>query len=163
MIRTGTARFWDMYWHPEATSRAVRDAGLRATVGGPLFGLGEDTAEIEATTLANLDAQEKFEPAGIDRALAPHSIYIAGEKLLRSTSDLAAERGRRSTSTSPRRSRRFEGCLAAPRRAPRPLPRQPQAARRGTVLTHGIWLDRYELELIAERRSTVVTDPGSPT
>src|SRR4029077_1911536 len=37
MIRTGTARFWDMYWHPEATARAVRDAGLRATIGGPLF------------------------------------------------------------------------------------------------------------------------------
>ena len=23
MIRSGTARFWDMYWHPEASARAV--------------------------------------------------------------------------------------------------------------------------------------------
>ena len=37
MIRTGTTRFWDMYWQPEATARAVADAGLRATVGAPLF------------------------------------------------------------------------------------------------------------------------------
>src|SRR5215208_6425218 len=37
MIRTGTVRFWDMYWQPEATARAVEDAGLRATIGGPLF------------------------------------------------------------------------------------------------------------------------------
>jgi 5-methylthioadenosine/S-adenosylhomocysteine deaminase len=37
MIRTGTTRFWDMYWHPGATARAVRDAGLGATIGGPLF------------------------------------------------------------------------------------------------------------------------------
>ena len=28
MIRTGTARFWDMYWQPEATARAVADSGL---------------------------------------------------------------------------------------------------------------------------------------
>ena len=26
MIRTGTARFWDMYWHPAATARAVSDS-----------------------------------------------------------------------------------------------------------------------------------------
>ena len=31
MIRTGTVRFWDMYWRPAAVARAVRDAGLRAT------------------------------------------------------------------------------------------------------------------------------------
>ncbi len=35
MIRTGTARFWDMYWQPGATARAVLDAGLRATIGRP--------------------------------------------------------------------------------------------------------------------------------
>ena len=32
MIRTGTVRFWDMYWHPAAVARAVEDAGIRATV-----------------------------------------------------------------------------------------------------------------------------------
>ncbi len=30
MIRTGTIRFWDMYWRAHATARAVEDAGLRA-------------------------------------------------------------------------------------------------------------------------------------
>src|ERR1700731_2351570 len=37
MIRTGTIRFWDMYWQPAAVARAVTDAGLRATVGLPLL------------------------------------------------------------------------------------------------------------------------------
>src|SRR5918992_3261875 len=27
MIRTGTVRFWDMYWKQAATARAVKDAG----------------------------------------------------------------------------------------------------------------------------------------
>ena len=41
MIRTGTVSFWDMYWHPAATARAVRDAGLRAVIGAPLIDGGD--------------------------------------------------------------------------------------------------------------------------
>ncbi len=41
MIRTGTVRFWDMYWHAGATARAVEDAGLRATIGAPLIDVGD--------------------------------------------------------------------------------------------------------------------------
>ena len=41
MIRTGTVRFWDMYWEPGATARAVADAGLRATIGAPLIDRGD--------------------------------------------------------------------------------------------------------------------------
>lgn len=40
MARTGTTHFWDMYWHPEATARAAVDAGIRATIGAPLFDVG---------------------------------------------------------------------------------------------------------------------------
>src|SRR5689334_7049344 len=39
MIRSGTVRFWDMYWRPVAVARAVADAGLRATIGPPLLDL----------------------------------------------------------------------------------------------------------------------------
>jgi len=159
MIRTGTTRFWDMYWRPEATSRAVCDAGLRATVGGPLFGLGEDTAEVEATALANLEAQEEFEPFGIEPALSPHSIYIAGEKLLRWTSDLAAERGLPVQIHLSETEQEVEDCLAA--RGVRPAHYLDGLGLLGerTVLAHGVWLDRSELELIAERGCTVVTNP----
>src|SRR3954451_2967187 len=37
MIRSGTTHFFDMYWHPAEVARAAEDAGLRATVGAPLF------------------------------------------------------------------------------------------------------------------------------
>ena len=37
MIRSGTVRFWDMYWQPAAVARAVVDSGLRASVGLPLI------------------------------------------------------------------------------------------------------------------------------
>jgi 5-methylthioadenosine/S-adenosylhomocysteine deaminase len=57
MIRTGTTRFWDMYWQPAAVARAVVDAGLRATVGLPLID-GLDSARgvtLRADALRFLD------------------------------------------------------------------------------------------------------------
>ena len=48
MIRSGTTRFWDMYWHPEATARAVADAGLRASIGAPFFDRGRDVAAMRS-------------------------------------------------------------------------------------------------------------------
>ena len=92
MIRTGTARFWDMYWQPAATARAVRDAGLRATIGGPLFDADGETEATQARVLEELDELERFAPA-IGRSLAPHSIYTVSEELLCWTAEQAAERG----------------------------------------------------------------------
>src|SRR5690349_17825012 len=51
MIRTGTAHFWDMYWHPGESARAARDAGLRATIGGPLFDADGDTEGMKEKAL----------------------------------------------------------------------------------------------------------------
>src|SRR4051812_4893568 len=93
MIRTGTARFWDMYWHPEATGRAVRDAGLRATVGGPLFDAEGGTEEMKETARGNLEALGAFAGDGVEPALAPHSIYTVSGELLSWTAETAAETG----------------------------------------------------------------------
>ena len=62
MIRTGTTRFWDMYWQPEATARAVADAGIRATVGAPLFdtdGNAEGLRSSARESLAMLAGQDE--------------------------------------------------------------------------------------------------------
>ena len=38
MIRSGTVRFSDMYWHQlDVAARAVLDSGMRATVGQPIL------------------------------------------------------------------------------------------------------------------------------
>jgi len=55
MTRTGTTRFWDMYWQPEATARAVVDAGLRATVGAPLFDADGNTEGMRETATGSLE------------------------------------------------------------------------------------------------------------
>ena len=91
MIRTGTARFWDMYWQPEATARAVEDAGLRATIGGPLFDADGGTAEMQAQATEDLAALADRGPR-VGAALAPHSIYAVSEELLRWAGRAGGER-----------------------------------------------------------------------
>ena len=122
MIRTGTTRFWDMYWHPEATARAVADAGLRATIGAPLFDDGRDAeADARARRCESLERRSPSSAAAIAPALAPHSIYTVSEESLRWIAELSGRARRcRSRSTSPRPSPRSR--TASPRTACAPPP-----------------------------------------
>jgi len=158
MIRTGTARFWDMYWQPAATAQAVVDAGLRATIGGPLFDLRGGTAEMQAGALRSLDELEQFDPA-IERALAPHSIYAVSEELLRWTAEQAAERGLPVHIHLSETEGEVADCVEA--HGVRPAAYLDRLGLLGerTLLAHGVWLDREELELIAARGCAVVTNP----
>ncbi len=158
MIRTGTARFWDMYWHPEATARAVGDAGLRATIGGPLFDADGETKTTQERVLRELDELEGCGPR-VDRALAPHSIYTVSETLLRWTAERAAERGVPVHIHLSETEQEVNDCLEA--HGVRPVAYLDGLGLLGarTVLAHGVWLDRDELEVVAARRCTLIANP----
>jgi len=160
MIRTGTARFWDMYWHPAASARAVRDAGLRATIGGPIFDAEGGTEEMKASALASLDELAAFAPR-VGASLAPHAIYTVTEELLRWAAELARERDVALQIHLSETEREVEECVA--RHGARPafyLDRLGVLGER-TVLAHGVWLDGKELDLIAERGCTLVANPAA--
>lgn len=158
MIRSGTTRFWDMYWHPEATARAVADAGVAATIGAPLFDHDGSTEGMRASALRSLDLLDGLGPA-VQPALAPHSIYTVSEGSLRWIAELSAERGIPIQIHLSETEREVEDCLAA--HGVRPAAYLDRLGLLGerTVLAHGTWLDRGELELVAERGSTVVSNP----
>ncbi|HKF81756.1 MAG TPA: amidohydrolase [Solirubrobacterales bacterium] len=158
MLRSGTTRFWDMYWHPEATARAVGDAGLRATIGAPLFDLGGSPAELREMAHRGLEALDGFGPE-IAPALAPHAIYTVSEESLRWIAELSAERDLPVQIHLSETEQEVQDCLAA--HGARPafyLDRLGLLSER-TVLAHGVWLDPEELALVAERGATVVTNP----
>jgi 5-methylthioadenosine/S-adenosylhomocysteine deaminase len=158
MIRTGTGRFWDMYWQPAATARAVADSGLRARIGGPIFDADGATEAMKETALATLEELEPFEP-DIGRALAPHSIYTVSEELLRWTGEVAADRRVPVHIHLSETEQEVEDCLAAHGERPAHYLDRLGLLGERTMLAHGVWLDRGELELIAERGATVVTNP----
>ncbi|HEV7482677.1 MAG TPA: amidohydrolase [Solirubrobacterales bacterium] len=158
MTRTGTTRFWDMYWHPEATAQAVADAGLTATVGAPLFDADGDAGGMRKTALSSLERLAELGPA-VSPALAPHSIYTVSEKSLRWIAELGAERELPVQIHLAETEHEVEQCLAAHGLRPAAyLDRLGMLSER-TVLSHGVWLDREELELVAARGCTVVANP----
>lgn len=158
MIRTGTTRFWDMYWHPKATARAVSDAGLRATIGGPLFDADGNTAGMQETARANLEQLAGFGPE-IAASLAPHAIYTVSEELLRWTAELARERGVAIQIHLSETEGEVNDCLDQHGLRPAAYLDRLGILGERTILAHGVWLDRAELELIAERGCTVVANP----
>ncbi|MBS1880178.1 MAG: amidohydrolase [Actinobacteria bacterium] len=160
MTRSGTTRFWDMYWHPEATARAVADAGLRARIGAPLIDLDGDGAGMREAALCSLDHLAGLGPA-ISPALAPHAIYTVSEGSLRWIAGLAAERGVPIHIHLAETSQEVQDCVAAHGERPAAyLDRLGMLGER-TLLAHGVWLDPAELDLLAERGATVVTNPAA--
>ena len=101
MIRTGTVGFWDMYWQPGATARAVADAGLRAVIGAPLIDGGDPGSDAKLDKLKADIEQGLEELAGTGRA------------------DL--RRARPARDLHGQRARRCGGSASAPRSAELPI------------------------------------------
>lgn len=158
MTRSGTTRFWDMYWHPEATARAVADAGIRATIGAPLFDVGRDAEEMRRSALASLDHLSGLGPM-VSPALAPHSIYMVSEESLRWIAELGAERELPIQIHLAETAKEVEECIASHGERPAFYLDRLGVLNERAVLAHGVWLDPEELALIAERGATVVTNP----
>jgi 5-methylthioadenosine/S-adenosylhomocysteine deaminase len=163
MIRTGTVGFWDMYWQPGATARAVADSGLRAVIGAPLIDGGDpgDDGKLEKLKSDIERSLEELKGSGetISEALAPHSIYTVSEPSLRWIGERAGEAGLPVHIHISETEHEVADCVAA--HGVRPVAYLDRCGALGprTMLAHGVWLDDAELELIAERGATVVTNP----
>jgi 5-methylthioadenosine/S-adenosylhomocysteine deaminase len=158
MIASGTVRFWDMYWHPEATARAVRDAGLRATIAAPLIDAGRGLASLRDDALRGIEALAGH-GEGVMAALAPHAIYTVSEDGLRWIAELAAERDLPVHIHLAETEDEVDDCLGEHGQRPAQYLDRLGVLGPRTLLAHGVWLDDDELELVAERGATIVTNP----
>ena len=160
MIRGGTIGFWDMYWQPEATARAVEDAG---TAGGDRAsdvrparrGLRSPEPDSRGT------ARRTSRPSATasHAAVAPHAIYTIGTASLEYATGLAGDRDLPIHIHLSETEQEVIDCVAA--HGMRPAFYLDSLGMLGpqTALAHGVWLDREELELIADRGATVTTNP----
>jgi 5-methylthioadenosine/S-adenosylhomocysteine deaminase len=160
MIRTGTVRFWDMYWHPGATARAVEDAGLRATIGAPLIDVGaaggpEELREAAERSLEQIGAAREL----IGPALAPHAVYTVSESSLRWIAEAAGERQLPVHIHLSETEEEVGRCVEEHGARPAEYLERLGLLGPRTLLAHGVWLADAELELIAARGATVVTNP----
>jgi 5-methylthioadenosine/S-adenosylhomocysteine deaminase len=160
LVRSGATRFWDMYWRPEQTARAVLDAGVRATIGGPLFDATGGFEEMFAAAQEAATALSEMGPT-VAPALAPHAIYTVSEPSLRRIAELSAERGLPIHIHLSETREEVQDCIAAHGERPAAYLDRLGVLGPRTLLAHGVWLDEAELELIAERGATVVTNPAA--
>ncbi|MEJ7876245.1 MAG: amidohydrolase [Solirubrobacterales bacterium] len=158
MIRTGTVAFWDMYWHPEAVARAVEDAGLRAVVAAPLID-GSDPSAARAQAEEALELVSASTSGRVRAGFAPHAIYTVGLDSIRWVAERAEERDATVQIHLSETREEVENCVSE--HGVRPAFYLDRAGLLGpnTILAHGVWLDDAELELIAAREATVVTNP----
>lgn len=161
MIRTGTTSFWDMYWHAHATARAVEDAGLRAVTAAPLIDDGDPAKSARACSDAERSLERISEAGGAMArpGFAPHAIYTLSERSLRWVAERAPELGMPVQIHLSETEDEVAGCLEAHGERPAMYLDRVGLLGPGTVLAHGCWLDSAELELIADRGATVVTNP----
>ncbi|MFA9400105.1 MAG: amidohydrolase family protein [Acidobacteriota bacterium] len=162
MIRTGTTCFWDMYWHPEATARAVTDAGVRATIGPPMID-PETKAAIEQRNRTMEQQLEQLATSGerIGAVVSPHSIYTVNTEGLEFAAGLARDRQLPIQIHLSETEAEVTECVR--QHGLRPAHYLDRLGLLGdrTALAHGVWFDRGELELVAERGATVVASPVS--
>ena len=161
MIRTGTVRFWDMYWHQRDVARAVIDSGIRATVGQPIleFDGAPDGGRPE-------DALEGIAQLGligprVQGALTPHAPYSVTEKSLELIAAVSHDQQVPIHTHLSETESEVHDCIEAHGCRPAHYMDRLGLLNERTVLAHGVWLDDSELELIAERGSTIVTNPVS--
>ena len=96
---------------------------------------------------------------GFTPRLAPHSIYTVSEELLRWTAELAAERNLPIQIHLSETEHEVAECVERHGLRPAAYLDRLGVLGEGTVLAHGVWLDDAELELIAERGCTVISNP----
>jgi 5-methylthioadenosine/S-adenosylhomocysteine deaminase len=162
MIRSGTTRFFDMYWHGVEVARAVIDSGMRAVVSSVLID-EMDAAKGAGMRAAALESLDRLAEAGprVVPALGPHAIYTVSPDSLRWVADVASERGIPMHIHLSETEGEVSACIDANGKRPAAYLDELGFLGPQTILAHGVWLDDAELELIAERGSTVAAIPAA--
>jgi 5-methylthioadenosine/S-adenosylhomocysteine deaminase len=162
MIRSGTTKFVDMYWHGGEVARAVVDSGIRAIVSSVIIDQ-LDPAKGEALRPKVLEVLDRLGEAGplVEPGLGPHAIYTVSPETLRWTAELAAEREIPLHIHLSETELEVSDCIEAHGKCPAEHLDELGFLGSRTVLAHGVWLDESELAMIAQRGATVVANPAA--
>lgn len=162
MIRSGTVKYFDMYWHADAAGRAAQESGLRAVITPPILDAFEpdhaDRVRSEALeTIEALDAMDDL----VQPSVGPHSIYAVTTETLRWSAATATEHGYPIQIHLAETEGEVDDCHAAHGVGTVEYVDGLGLLGPATVLAHGNWLTDDELAIVAQRGATIVTNPCS--
>ncbi len=162
MIRSGTTKFVDMYWHGGQVARAVVDSGIRAIASSVIIDQ-LDPAKGKALKPEVLEVLDRLAEAGprVEPSLGPHAIYTVSPETLTWIAELANERDIPVHIHLSETEHEVADCLEAHGKRPTEHLDALGCLGERTLLAHGVWLDESELAKIAERGATVVANPAA--
>lgn len=159
MIKSGTVFFSDMYWHREETIKAVKEMGIRASIGVTIA----DALQKPELTEASFKflREHRLESDRISLAVMPHSIYTVSDKIFKRCVKVAKEEEYilhthlSETALEVKNCKKNYGC------SPVELMDKYGALGGNFVAAHCVHLSESDMTLMAESCSAAIVNPCS--
>ena len=157
MIRSGTVYFNDSYWHPEAALRAVKETGMRATLG--MLYLGNISDDAKAANAALIEAAQDVET--IQVAHTPHAIYTVDKPTLQKIAAMMETDGRKVHIHVSETAKEVEDCLKEHNMTPVEYLDSLGLISERAMLAHCVHLTDRDREIIAAKGAYIAHNPVS--
>lgn len=164
MIRSGTTCFVDMHMFEGQSVRAAFESGMRAVISRGLSGGGEDTGGSRRLTeaFAEMEEAKKLSHNGrISFLLGPHAIYTCDNEYLKEIIALAHEKGLGLNIHLSESHFEVDSCKKQHGCSPVELLDKLGLFELPTLAAHCVHLSDRDIEILADRGVSVVTNPIS--
>lgn len=162
MIKSGTTFFNDMYWHFLWTAKAVKEMGMRATLGPAYVDFfDESQAQKQIEINKQLFAQSKDFPDRIQFILSPHAIYTVSENSLKWIKSFADKNNLQIHMHISETEKEVKDCVKKHGKRPFEYLEQINFLGPNLVTCHAVWLNDNEINLCKKYNVKVVYNPVS--
>lgn len=162
MIRSGTTGFTDMYFYVPEVAAAVEAAGMRARLGHGVVTVGKTDAEVEADIEEGLRvARDIADSDRISTAVMPHSLTTVSESSLSEMAARARDIGVPVHTHVNETKAEVEPIVEEQGVRPVEYARSCGLFHSADYIAHGVHLDTYEIDILAETGAGVVHCPAS--
>ena len=160
MIKSGTTTYVDMHMFKGQSSRAAKEAGMRAFIGRGL--VGKDLYEDGYSRFMEaLEEKAEYESDRIKFTLAPHAIYTCSPKFYEQVSAEAEKLGVLKQTHLSESKTEIVNCMEEYGKDPVEIMRDTGFLEGGAILAHCVQMQGDDIDIIKASGSTVVTNPAS--
>ncbi len=162
MAKTGTYCFADMYFEMEEVVKAASEVGLKAFLGyGMIDFFSEEKREREIKRTKKFITSMEGKYPGIEPVLAPHAIYTCSKELLEWVNEFAKEKNLMKTIHLSETRKEVFDCIKEHGIRPVEYLEKLNFLDSSTVIFHGSWVSRKEIEILAKHGTSAVHCPTS--
>lgn len=161
LIKGGCTTFSDMYFFAEETEKAVKEAGINASLGLTIFGDGEETERRYVERLPRMKEGAK-DYGRICFTIAPHAIYTTDSDSYKRSKELAEKENFIIHTHLSETKKEVDDCLESTGMTPFAYLESIDALSSGNmILAHGVHLTDKELEKVRDYGLSVINNPSS--